>query len=342
MGTTRRLTLVTALAFALVVAGLLGSCGGGGGSGGAGGGGVGGGNPIPPAPSNEVWQEAGVAVNNGPTGIIMPEAVLATAGLYRMYFGQARGDGGWDIWYAESPDASQWIVKGIALAGIPTPLENPEFSVTGASLVRLSSGWRMYYQASQYSVGAPPNPNPPPYFQTMSAFSSDGVNFTREGVRIGNRHYDPTALLSVAAHTRVIQLQDGTDAAYVSGTLPMSGPTGLILCLSSDGLTFSSPQLLLENAHDPYVVLFNGSYLLYVDPTSSAVNTFSYEALMSSPDGLNWSAPASATFQDASGNMLTSVGDFGGIVMPDGTLRLFSEYNSPTSLNLIYYRRISP
>ena len=52
----------------------------------------------------------------------------------------------------------------------------------------------------------------------MSAVSQDGVAFTREGVRLGH----DSMVGPDAAHARVIQLTDGTYAAYVSGQLALN------------------------------------------------------------------------------------------------------------------------
>lgn len=91
-------------------------------------------------------------------------------------------EGGFDIWYATSPDAKRFAVQRIALQGSSDPCD-PEFSVTGASLVRLCDRhWRMYYQARQAVPPSPPN-RPEIQFQTYSAISSGGINFTSEGVR---------------------------------------------------------------------------------------------------------------------------------------------------------------
>jgi hypothetical protein len=164
---------------ALVVAFALNACGGGGG----------GGNATQAAPSAEVWKAVGVAISiPGGAPVVMPEVVVVSPGLFRMYFGQGRTDGGWDIWYAESSDGLGWTVRGIALAGTTSP-SDPEFIIRGASMVHLASGqWRMYYQAAPtFDQNASRF-----YFQTMSAISNDGVTFTREGVRIANHHFDPS------------------------------------------------------------------------------------------------------------------------------------------------------
>ena len=46
--------------------------------------------------------------------------------------------------------------------------------------------------------------------------------------------------------------------------------------------------------------------------------------MLTSPDGLNWSAAPSAAFLDATGAAI-AVGDIGGVVLGDGTLRLYSD-----------------
>jgi hypothetical protein len=277
----------------------------------------------------EIWSQFAVAfaesLPSSIGGIIMPEVVALPNGTYRMYFGAQRAsDGGMDIWYADSPDAITFTIGGVVLSGTTDPCD-PEFTVTGASLVHLPDGrWRVYYQARP---AGPPNlpACPKSQFQTYSAISTDGLTFTREGVRIAQR--DPSLPFEAAAHTRVLLLDDGTFAAYVSAAGPV---TGLFLLTSGDGLNFGSPQLLLGPAgHDPYVVKISGRYILYVDVWSpNSQQPASPTALiLTSSDGLNWSVESTATFLDLHGTVspFPPNGDIGGVVLPDGTLRLFSD-----------------
>jgi hypothetical protein len=311
-------------AIVLMVAFGLNACGGGGG----------GGNSQPSAPSAEVWKGTGVAISVlGGAPVLMPEVVAVSPGLFRLYFGQGRADGGWDIWYAESTDGLSWTVRGIALAGTTGP-SDPEFIIRGASLVHLAGGqWRMYYQASPTFDQIASRF----YFQTMSALSSDGVTFTREGVRLSNHHFDASSVFDQAAHARVIQLDSGMYAAYVSGKLGAPNSTGIYLCLSADGLSFQSPTLILSAGHDPYVVKSNGQYVLYVD--TSPNGAFVPEALLTSADGMSWSAPSTAIFEDSTGVRLTQGPDVGGVVMPSGNLRLFTNYQIS---GILSFDRISP
>ena len=87
-----------------------------------------------------------------------------------------------------------------------------------------------------------------------------------------------------------------------------------------------------------YVVRLNGKYLLYVD-TSLPGSSFGGEALLASPDGINWSAPSSVTLEDAGGTKINYGPDVGGVVMPNGKLRLFSNYNFSS---ILFYDRITP
>jgi hypothetical protein len=265
----------------------------------------------------------------------MPEVVVVSPSLFRMYFGQGRTDGGWDIWYAESTDGLGWTVRGIALAGTTSP-SDPEFIIRGASLVHLASGqWRMYYQAAPtFDQNASRF-----YFQTMSAISSDGVTFTREGVRIANHHFDQSSIFDQAGHARVIQLDSGMYAAYLSGKLAGPNSTGIYLCLSADGLTFQSPTLIVSAGHDPYVVKLSGQYVLYVDTSALPNGTFVPEALLTSADAMTWSAPSTAIFEDQTGTQLTQGPDVGGMVMPSGKLRLFTNYQVG---GILSFDRISP
>jgi hypothetical protein len=119
----------------------------------------------------------------------------------------------------------------------------------------------------------------------------------------------------------------------------------LILLTSPDGLSFGSPQLLPAPAgsHDPYWTKVGGGYVLYADPSPPATASI---PILTSLDGLNWSGTSTAGFEDASGATLLvggttaagpAIADIGGVVLADGTLRLYSDWNGP---NFLSYRRI--
>lgn len=279
----------------------------------------------PETPFAEVWTQRGMSIGSGtvpPPGQpesamepnrLMPEVVQVSATLWRMYYGQRRlADEGWDMMYAESADAQTFVPKGIALAGTSNPLD-PEYLIRGASMVRLPDGrWRMYYQATPwFSEGGAPGvqPTTQPSFQIMSAVSTDGVSFVREGVRLGG------------AHGRILKLDDGRYVAYTSL------PEGIVQTVSTDGLNFTSAKRI-TSGHDPFVVrTVSGSYLMYVDTTEGPcpciVGTVELRA---SNDGLVWSAPSNVTFLLSTGQPYGSGPDVGGIVMPDGALRLYTNY----------------
>lgn len=286
----------------------------------------------------EAWQVSGVAMGSSIASlppsifaIVFPEVVAWPDGTYRLYFGARRADGGLDLWYADSPDAMTFTLRGLVLAGTNDPCD-PEFQVGGASLIHLADGrWRMYYQARQSGPPSPPNCTDI-HFRLYSAISSDGVTFTREGVRISD-----------AGHGRVLRLDSGGYVAIVGGQ------GGVVSFTSADGLTFGSPQLLPlpAGSHDPYAAKVGGHYVLYAD--TSLPETSSIPVLTSS-DGLNWSATSTASFADDSGAPLMfgvpaqpgpadarGIADVGGVVLGDGTLRLYSDWNST---NFLSFRRI--
>ena len=299
---------------------------------------------VPPsAPTPEVWRQVGISLGTGlpntvgATSIIMPEVVQVSTNLYRMYYGQSRPDQGWDIRYAESADALTFTPKGIALAGTTTSTDL-EFMIRGASMVHLADGrWRMYYQATSWFDETWVDKSRQPVFQTMSAISADGVNFTREGVRIGNRQVDPNSLLWSAAHGRILALPAGGYRAWVSGTgAPPQMTVGIWELSSTDGLTFNSPRFLTEG-HDPYVVQINGGYLAYIDTSNGGQAKTLAE--FASNDGLTWSNASTANFQKSDGTQQPSLSDVGGIVMPNGKLRLYTNFQGGS---IAAYDRITP
>jgi hypothetical protein len=296
-----------------------------------------------PNPGGQTWRLGGVALGAfkstlpfGDSGLIQSEIVALPTGAYRMYVGGVRSGGaGGDIWMAESDDgANTWHLLGIAVAGSQDP-QNPEFSIAGPSIVGLADGrWRMYYQGTPdfdgtLSGGALPS------FQLFSALSSDGLTWTKEGVRIPNFDFDSTSVMKRVAHGRVVPIAGGY-VAIVSAK--PKGPTlpGIYRFFSSDGLTFTNTvDLVLQDGHDPFIVNVNGQYLMYADtsPNTNA-GTAQYGVLLRSQDAIVWSAPQPVAFVGIDGELLhfggaaptVSIGDISGVVLANGRLRLFANY----------------
>jgi hypothetical protein len=303
---------------------------------------------VPALAASEYWQQYGIAVGEvagnlpAETGtLIMPEVVRVSPTLYRMYYAaRALGQSGGDIWVAESSDATTWQVRGKVLAG-NTAADDHEYVVNAPSILLLPDGrWRLYYNGSP----AYDDVSVSPRFQMFSAISADGINFTREGVRIPRQEFDSTAVMKGAAHGRIRRIGNGDYMAYIGGNRA-NNQIGVFMLRSSDGLSFDSPQLLIPDAHDPVVVQVNGQYLMYADPSINAgVGTSAPNGVMgTSADGINWTISSDPViFSDRNGVHLNfggtqpAISDLGAVVLTNGNLRIFSNYNVR---NIAYFDR---
>ncbi len=311
--------------------------------------GVGGSHPVvsttvDPNPGGETWGLHNVAIGaqkgtlpQGDGSLIMSEVVTLPSGALRMYVGGRHAlDAGGDICMAESTDSGEtWQLKGIALAGSSNPTD-PEFQIAGPSIVRLPDGrWRMYYQASP-SFDVSLSGGPQPSFQIFSAVSTDGVAWAREGVRITNTSFDPNAVVKEAGHGRVLAVAGGYMAYFSANPKGKANATGIYRMFSADGLVFQPTlDLVVQDGHDPFVIKLGAQYVMYADlsPITGGASTTN-GVLLKSADGLTWSAGQPVAFLGAGTERLHfggstptgSIGDLGGVVLPNGKLRLFSNY----------------
>ena len=284
--------------------------------------------------STETWTLKGYAVGknagNESEGVSMADVILLDNGNYRMYYDQM-SSAGFVIKYAESGDGISWAVKGTVLQGSNDPSDR-EYSVKGPSVLKLPDGrYRMYYQS-----GPQNQPMEEPKYHVRSAISQDGVNFTIEGVRIEISSVDSSSPVKLAGHGTYFIASDGTYVGIFSGNFKDEmGPSELVMATSSDGLTFGNFRMLYEDWHDPIVIKVSGGYKMY------ATYLLEEQGTALSSDGLTWpSQMTQVSFVDSSGNILTEgeqgVGDFGGVLQPSGTIRLFSNYGNPSE-NIAYY-----
>jgi hypothetical protein len=237
-----------------------------------------------------------------------------------------------NIEYAESSDGNKWTYGGVALDSLTDP-DSPEFEVAGPSFIRLPDGkLRMYYQATTQVR------NTGPHFQLFSAISGDGgKTFTREGLRIPDQYFDPSADLWQAAHGRVIKLKDHGYVAILSTSTRTGGHmhNGVSFLTSDDGLKFNFSKELYSEAHDPFVIQMGDMYRLYAIETLLGQPQVTKDAALmdTSTDGFTWNEnKSSAVFLDQDGTRLVfaegpagRIGDISGAII-NGKLRLFSNY----------------
>ncbi|MDQ7826127.1 MAG: hypothetical protein RDV48_25215 [Candidatus Eremiobacteraeota bacterium] len=293
-------------------------------------------SPSPSPVTSETWLMKGYAIgrtNGTESGnVLMPEVIKLDNGTYRMFYGHA-SQAQTDIKYAESPDGSAWTVKSVVLQGT-TDVNDREHLISGPSIVKLPDGrYRMYYQASNQ-----PSDNKDYKHHVRSAISTDGINFTKEGIRIEIYPYDQNAYFQLAGHGSYYIASNGTYVGVLSANQKGdNNPSSLYMGTSSDGLTFSNFQKLYTSYHDPIIVKDGSSYVMYatylLEKQGKAVST----------DGITWPAQMTdITMVNSSGTKLTEetygVGDIGGVLMSAGTIRLYTNYgDSVGSHDIVYF-----
>lgn len=288
------------------------------------------GEPPNPPSSGEVWKFKGYCVGekagNEPSrsgSVLMPNILQLDGGGYRMYYNKSI-PGQNQIKYAESTDGLNWTVKGVALQGSSNP-QDRTYILGGPSVVKVDGGYRMYYRCSpEQERGTAPK------LHIRSAFSTDGINFKEEGIRIEIKSADPSSSLELAGHGSFYRVKDGTFAAIFSANADARQPSDLYSATSKDGLVWGNFKKLYTGFHDPTVVIKDGKYYLY------GMYLHFYHARVISDDGVNWPAQMEKILlTDSTGVDLTEarvgVGDLGAGLSPDGQIRLYTNYGNPSS-----------
>lgn len=276
---------------------------------------------------SQAWAYGGLVVGtvDGPNtlgSLLMPEVFKFPDGVYRLYFNRSEGPGQDSIAYAESLDAVTWEFKGTIFTSDSDPAA-PFYIMGGPRLVALPNGqYRMYFRAAPaHTQGTPP------LYQTYSALSPDGVNFTLEaGVRISIAPADPNSPFSLAGHGAFFTLPDGTFGTILSADpVGVRGPSDLFLGFSKDGLTWGDFTLLYEDLHDPVVIKQHDQYYVF----ATLLDKATYVGVSS--DGRTWPALAglmALTFYDeAQADVSAHVGDVGALIAPNNEIWLLSNWN---------------
>lgn len=172
-------------------------------------------------------------------------------GRYRLYY---CGQGG--ILSAISSDGLNFTKEsGVRIA----PASGFEAVVCDPTMVELPDGRvRMYYKGADGSQGGPGQS----IHKIFSAVSTDGLNFTREGLRIDSEKTDDQGWASVP---EAIKLADGRFRLYyVTGAT--EAKNGIASAISTDGLTFTKePGVRVPNFVDPAILLLaDGTFLMLV------------------------------------------------------------------------------
>lgn len=227
-----------------------------------------------------------------------PSIIKLDNGKYRIYWNDGPFDG---IVSAISDDGINFTDEEGYRIQSTGEEGDPDCIASHPWVVAMDDGYRMYYQGNEncdFGKNGNQTSSQPskPIFRIMSAFSKDGLNFEREGVRID---INDTTGLSVAAHGRVIKLDNGTYVMYFSGNIEGNdGPSDLLEATSKDGLKWTiSNDVLLQYGHDPSVVKISNKFYIYAGYL--AHNTI----LLESTDGLEFTPLKWVEFYDTDNNL---------------------------------------
>ncbi len=180
-------------------------------------------------------------------------------------------------------------------------------------VIALDAGYRMYYQGDTFCEMKPDVDHE---FRVFSAFSTDGMNFTREGVRVDIGANG----LAQAAHGRVLRLDDGTYRMYFSANfVNKRGPADILGASSKDGLTWTLDAApILERGHDPTVIKIGATIFIY---TTFLGDNF---VILESADGKKFTPTTWVEFYDSSGKRIVELGDPDILQLPDGRVLIYA------------------
>ena len=289
----------------------------------------------------EVWIKQGLVFGDSQNnniwsqGSIVMSEIIEFNGGYRMYYTILSPDSS-QIQFADSPDGINWTYSGIAIKSDTSKNSLNRMWLVGApSIIKLGTdSFRLYYSSSEYFTGVPK-------FCIKSAFSTDGTNFTDEGIRIEIYPHDSLSPVQLAGHgTFFVNDSGSVTGIFSADPVGATDPSNLFITTSPDGLNFSNFIDKYENWHDPIVIKNNGQYILY----ATYLNFKKGKAV--SNNGINWPNQLdSISFQDSIGNVLTvaseGIGDLGGILMPNNETWLYTNYGQP-SRNFALFKLSNP
>lgn len=263
-------------------------------------------NNLPQVTEVETWT---TITSTGTRSNFAPSIVKLHEGGYRIYWNDYPNNG---ISSAISTDGIHFTAEpGLRMNNADGG--DLDGVASHAWVIAVDGGYRMYYQGDANAVLG--DNGTPHEFRIFSAFSTDGLNFTREGVRIDIG--DSTGL-SQAAHGRVIRLADGTYRMYFSANFAnTNGPTAILGATSTDGLSWTLDAApIISGAHDPTVTQVGNKIVMYT--SYGGQNLLHLE----STDGYHFTPVAWVDPFDASGTALDGVGDVD-ILYVDGRLLMY-------------------
>ncbi|MDD2666790.1 MAG: hypothetical protein PHD13_05485 [Methanocellales archaeon] len=201
-------------------------------------------------------KESGIRLGDGS----VPYVLRLDNGMYRMYYNNPDG-----IFSAISEDGINFTKEpGVRLTGTNIP-GDPEWQAHGATVIELDDGfYRMYY------IGATGEGGPGHAIHRIySAISPDGLNFTREGIRIESEGTIDNGWASVP---EIVRTFDGRYHLYYCSI----GAESIASAISDDGLNFT-------REYGPG--LGNGTGVYGADPAVCKLPDGTYWMFFTSPGG---------------------------------------------------------
>lgn len=201
-------------------------------------------------------KESGIRIQDG----CVPYILMLDNGLYRIYYNNPDG-----IFSAISEDGINFTKeRGVRLSGTGI-LGDPEWQAHGATVIRLDDGsYRMYYIGAT-GVGGPGHD----IHRIYSAISSDGLNFTREGIRIESEGTIDDGWASVP---EIVRTFDGRYRLYYCSM----GAKSIASAISVNGLNFT-------REYGPGIG--NGTGVYGADPAVCKLSSGTYWMFFTSPGG---------------------------------------------------------
>ena len=255
---------------------------------------------------------------------MMPE-IIRTETEYIMYFGYESPTQNY-IMYATSNDMNTWTVGDTVLMG-SSDSTSREFIIGGPRVIQLSNGqYRMFYRCSQKYTTAP-------YYHIRSAISNDAKNFTKEGICIEIKNYNPTSFFKHVGHSEFYYDAGNNLRALLTAkdtTMTVSQPDNIYTAQSTDGgLTWSNFVSKYQSCHDPVVIKdSSNNYHTYFTYLNTAFKT------ANSTNGVAWPVNPDFLYMIQNGDTITEssspikIADLGAGVNANGDIIIFSNHAS--------------
>jgi len=245
------------------------------------------------------WEkEPGIRVQNGGS----PYVISLSDTAFRLYFSGMGTPSG--IQSAISYDGLNFVQEsGVRI----TPGDSMEDIVADPTVVQLSNGYRMYYKGAT-GPGGPGQAR----HRIFSAFSQDGLDWTREGLRYQNLGYPDYGWTSVPD---AIKLRDGRTRIYYT-----SATGGIRSIISYNGLDFTAEDGVRLAAVDPNVIyLSDSTYRMFF---ATQVGQSQHIGYTNSQDGLNFTIIDTIISPGGPNDSLSCI-DPSAIILSDGRTRVY-------------------